>query len=175
MTSTRNYDAHTTAIDEKWNRNEHGGRIRANHPSRHDLQAIPIGENARLDVFWKHLDIGLGPAFSVVINDEEILRVDCFGPDDGHMHVAFFMPEKGTNRLYFPENTRSEQIDRGLFEINRNLRYYLDRMVDPDIRAFEPDAERLASATMEAREILKAFLDRVETPDSTPAVSRPSG
>lgn len=161
------------AVDQQWDRNEHGGRIRANHASRHDIRSIPIGDDARLDIFWKHLDIGYGPAVSVVIHGEEILRVDCFGPDDGHMHVAFFMPDEGTSRLYFPENTRAEQIDRGLFEINRNLRYYLDRAVNARIRATRLDPARIEEAAAEAGRIMTGFLDRVESPDTsaTPAAS----
>lgn len=145
----------------KWTMNHHGGKIGANHPSRHDLQAVPLGGDAHLNVYWKQLDIGHGPAVSVVVHEEEILRVDCFGPDDGHMHAAFFMPGSGENRLYFPENTREAQIERAVFEITTNLRYYLDRAVDPRIRAVELDSDRVADAAEEARRIMMGYLQGV--------------
>ncbi|NNF04124.1 MAG: hypothetical protein HKN17_06630 [Rhodothermales bacterium] len=155
----------------KWIMNRHGGRIRADHASRHDLQSIPMGENARLDVYWKHLEIGLGPAVSVVIRGEEILRIDCFGVDDGHMHTAVFMPGSGESRLYFPENTRREQIDRAVFEIARNLRYWMDRAVDPGVRAVTLHPNRIKSAAADARRIMTAYLERVdERPAQSPAV-----
>lgn len=148
----------------KWSTNRHGGRIRANPPSRHDLQVVPMGDDARLDVYWKDLDIGTGPAVSLVVRGEELLRIDCFGPDDGHMHAAFFMPAGGEGRLYFPENTREEQIDRAVFEITRNLRYYLDRAVDPKVRETRLDPERVDAAAQEARRIMTGFLENVPTP-----------
>ncbi|WP_461052814.1 hypothetical protein [Spirosoma arcticum] len=57
---------------------------------RRDLCRIPLTEQAFIDVFWKALPIGRGPAASVVVQDQEILRFDCFGPGGGHLHASLF-------------------------------------------------------------------------------------
>jgi len=74
----------------KWMTNEHGGRLFPDPASRNDLTRIPIDNNSYIEVFWKMLEYGRGPAVSFFIKEEEILRVDCSGSARGHLHAAFF-------------------------------------------------------------------------------------
>ena len=93
--------------------------------ARQDLHRIPITGHAFIDVFWKKLPIGRVPAASVVIHNQEVLRVDCFGPGKGHLHASLFQQVPAPElRLFFPETTIREQIDRSVFEVTRNLYYY---------------------------------------------------
>jgi hypothetical protein len=145
----------------RWSADRHRGQMRPLYETRRDLQRIPMGDDARLEVFWKDLEIGRGPAVSVFVCDEEILRIDCFGPGSGHMHAAFFLPAEGEDRLFLPEPTIREQIRRAEFEIARNLEYYRCRVSNPAIRDLTLDADRIADAAAEAGRVMTAFIDEV--------------
>jgi len=140
-----------------WSENRHKGRLRPNYEVRNDLRRISAGEGVRIEVFWKDLPIGRGPAASVFMLDEEILRFDCFGADDGHMHAAYFLPVRGESRLRLRETTVEAQIDRTVFEIEHNLDYYQARNADPQIRQLQVDRERLHRAMTHARKLMCEF------------------
>lgn len=111
---------------------------------RHDLKRIPLADDAFIDVFWKALPIGRGPAASVVVHDQEVLRFDCFGPGKGHLHASFFQQTLAPElRLFFSEPTIRQQIDRAAFEVTRNLYYYTQRSPYAAVRRFRVDDERL--------------------------------
>jgi hypothetical protein len=78
-----------------------------------------------LEVFWARVPgVGGGPAASLFVLGEEILRMDCFGGAIGHMH---FNPEQARlttgweePRIYFGPGTIPDHIARGVFELKTN-------------------------------------------------------
>jgi hypothetical protein len=126
---------------------------------RRDVRRIDGGPGLEFEVFWKKITgVGRGPACSVVVAGEEVLRLDCFGPGDGHLHADFFMlaPE-GEERLFFGEDTVPAQIERAVFEIKRNLPYYTARSRWPPARDFKADPVRLEAALAQVRTTLLEF------------------
>jgi hypothetical protein len=126
---------------------------------RRDVRRIDAGPGLEFEVFWKKITgIGRGPACSVLVAGEEVLRLDCFGPGDGHLHADFLMlaPE-GEDRLFFGEDTVPAQIERALFEIRRNLPYYTARSRWPPARTFKADPARLEAALAQVRTTLLGF------------------
>jgi hypothetical protein len=145
-----------------WGGNHHGGQMRPEYASRNDLQSIPIGESARLEVFWKKLKYGKGPAVSLFIFEEEILRIDCFGKGAAHMHAAFFLPGKGESRLFMPEKTIEDQIDRAKYELTRNYRYYQCRACNPKIRNLELEKESIELASQKAADLMNGYHNAIK-------------
>jgi hypothetical protein len=144
-----------------WGGNHHRGQMTPGYASRNDLQTIPIDESARLEVFWKNRTNGKGPAVSLFILEEEILRIDCFGIGLAHMHAAFFLPEKGEKKLFMPEKTVEDQIDRAKYELTRNYRYYQCRACNPMIRNLKLDDESIRQASQKAADLMNGFLATV--------------
>jgi hypothetical protein len=134
----------------------------AKFPSRRDLKIFPISPEAELHAFWKVLPIGRGPAFSLFIDQDEILRFDCFGKDEGHFHAHF---EGGwhasQSRIYFFEASESAQIDRVEFELLNNLDYFLQRHPWSRIRGTQLDRAGLETACAAASEQARFFLRTV--------------
>ncbi len=139
----------------------HYGRMQPDVLSRQDACQIPISLQAYLEVFWKDLPHGTGPAVSLFIKNEEILRIDCFGPEVGHLHTGFFMPSSGECRLRLPEKDRAAQINRAVFEICHNWHYYQDRILIPSIRQYKLEQKQVEKAALEARELMFQFLREV--------------
>jgi hypothetical protein len=135
------------------------GRVDQVFRARRDLLRIAVQDGLVIDVFWKSLPIGRGPALSVFVCGEEFARFDCFGPDRGHFHLALFTPASvREHRLKFGERTATDQISRAIFEIDRNLAYYLERAANPAIRTFEVHRENLLAALPNAESKMREFL-----------------
>jgi hypothetical protein len=145
----------------RWSLNRHQGCLRPDASSRRDLETIPINENAHLEVFWKDLKIGKGPAVSLFILGNEILRIDCFGPGDAHLHATFFQPTGGESRLFMGEPTIEEQIARARFELCRNFRYYQWRDSRKAVRRVQIHPSDMERAYAQACEIMHRFLSEV--------------
>lgn len=126
-----------------WTLKRHGGIMLPIYDCRNDLKTLHVQDGMKLEVFWKDLPHGRGPALSVFILDQEILKFDCFGPEDGHYHTPCFDPSKTESRLFMPESTIEAQIQRTRFEIMRNLAYYQSRATDKRVRRFVPDLSAL--------------------------------
>lgn len=126
---------------------------------RRDVRRIDAGPGLELEVFWKKIaGVGRGPACSVLVAGEEVLRLDCFGPGDGHLHAdSLMLAPEGQERLFFGEDTVPAQIERALFEIRRNLPYYTARSRWPPARAFRADPVRLEAALAQVRTTLLEF------------------
>jgi hypothetical protein len=126
---------------------------------RRDVRRIDAGPGLELEVFWKRIPgVGRGPACSVLVAGEEVLRLDCFGPGDGHLHAdSLMLAPEGEDRLFFGEDTVPAQIERALFEIRRNLAYYTARSRWPPARAFKADPVRLEAALAQVRTTLLGF------------------
>lgn len=138
------------------------GRIGDAYPARRDVASIPVQPEVELRVCWKQLEIGHGPAASLFVLGDEVLRFDCFGAGRGHYHAELVQPERATGRIYFPERSVEEQIERSLFELTRNLAYYLQRNPRRDVRRFCVDPAALEQACAEARRRMLAYLETVD-------------
>ncbi|MBU1101625.1 MAG: hypothetical protein KKA84_14590 [Bacteroidetes bacterium] len=145
----------------KWLTNHHPGQLFPTPSTRKDIQRIPIDDNSYLEVFWKILEFGTGPAVSLFINKEEILRIDCSGPGTGHLHAAFFLPWEGEVRLFLPEKTCSLQIERAVFEITHNWNYYHSRVANASVRSVRLNVNKIEDAAKIAGQKMHVLLDTV--------------
>ena len=135
------------------------GRLDRDYPERRDLLRITVQQGLVIDVFWKSLTIGKGPALSLFVCGDEFAKFDCFGPGNGHCHLALFTPAGvRQHRIQFGERTVAGQIGRTIFEIDKNLGYYLERAASPAIRKFELQREKLLAALPKAETRMREFL-----------------
>lgn len=133
--------------------------MRPDFSVRNDRVDLPLGDEAYVQVYWKQLKFGKGPACSLFILGEEILRIDCFGNGAGHFHAAFFLPGKGENRFWMRESTVAEQVERAHFELYRNYRYYQCRVPNPEVRAYHIEPELMKEVSQQAFEIMSSYVD----------------
>ena len=125
---------------------------------------MTVQEGLVIDVFWKSLQFGKGPALSVFIGGEEFAKFDCFGPDKGHFHLALFTPFPTSQyRIWFSEDLVAEQISRTIFEIENNLDYYLERAANPVSRNFELQQDKLLEVLPKIETRMRQFL--LEVPE----------
>ena len=68
---------------------------------KHDLVEYPIQDNVRLESYWRDDAGGRGPAASLFVYDDEIMRFDCFGGDNGHCH--FNLRQTRGRRWMYPD------------------------------------------------------------------------
>ena len=119
---------------------------------RQDVLRYEIQPSASLEVFWKVLTIGRGPAVSLYVHGEEVLKIDCFGEGKGHYHV------------------NARQWSRELPGIvQRNAFVYLQQNDDPRIRRFVLDPARLREATERMKATMLEYMRRVPQADSREA------
>ncbi len=107
-----------------------------------------------LETFWIDRPDGAagwdkGPSAILVVHGSEILKFDCYGNPTGHYHIAASLPLGIRNglgsRLWFPEATAEQQVDRSIFELKRNLAQYLKRHPRAKVRNTRISKERLAA------------------------------
>ena len=110
---------------------------------------VPIQPAVFLEVYWVGMSFGWGPGASLTIHDQEILRFDCFGGNQGHLHARSRGGIGG--RLYFEEGTVESHIERAIFELKRNLNWYLAFSENPKITNIKIDPVRLCEATDQMR------------------------
>ena len=119
-----------------------------------DVVIYPVQDHAYVAVYWKDLPIGKGPCASLYVYDKEILKFDCFGEGRGHYHTHMnqsSLVRNGEERLYFYERTIEDQVERSIFEIQKNAAYHLQRNYDPRITFFKLDPSRLEAVCREAK------------------------
>ena len=119
-----------------------------------DVVIYPVQDHAYVAVYWKDLPIGKGPCASLYVYDKEILKFDCFGEGRGHYHTHMNQPSlvrNGEERLYFYEKTIENQVERSIFEIQKNAAYHLQRNHDPRITFFKLDLPHLEAVCREAK------------------------
>ncbi|UHD15893.1 hypothetical protein [Thiocapsa bogorovii] len=132
----------------------------------------------RLAVYWSDVPgVGTGPSASLYVLEEEILRLDCFGGQDGHLHVN---PEQydlytrfsgHTPRIYFPPGSRQEHVERAAFELRRNAVAAARMSPIERIRACPLAEEDLASAAESMRRIMSRMLTE-HLPEAGQAIAR---
>ena len=128
---------------------------------KHDLVEYPIQANVRLEAYWRDDAGGRGPAASLYVHDDEIMRFDCFGGDNGHCH--FNLRQTRGRRWMYPRGSFREHIQQSLFDLRNNLGFCLQTHQDERVQAVQVDAESLeqASRAMEAQ--LLKFADKLAT------------
>jgi hypothetical protein len=126
-------------------------------PVRRDLCVLPIQDHVQLEVYWKVLAIGKGPAVIFRAHGREIMKFDCFGEGKGHYHVA---PKWGV-RIYFEETSASEQIARAAHELRCNAQRCLILQSDERIRKTTLNNKSLAMAIEQARSRMAYFLNEI--------------
>ncbi len=137
-----------------------------------DLRVISVQEGVRLEVYWNTNPLGPGPAASLFVLDEEVLRVDCFGGKTGHMHINPVQANlplawETTPRYFFPPDTVEGHIDRSLFELTTNTPAALKTNQLARIRNFPIQKKSLTDAALEMKaymyELLEGHGDAAET------------
>jgi hypothetical protein len=118
---------------------------------RRDVVKIDIQANAYVLVYHKFLDIGSGSSIGLYIHNTEYLKFDCFGLRKGHYHV---FNKKNDDRIYFTEQTVSEQIDKSVDELTNNIEKYLALSPNRKIRDFVFDKDQLTTKIAEAKQIM---------------------
>ncbi len=113
-------------------------------------------------VYWADVPgVGSGPGASLYVQAEEVMRLDCFGSHMGHMHIN---PEQGhlmyrhgehmTARLYFPEGSREEHVERATFEMRNNAFVALQMNALPMIQKHKLDKNDLMQATAQMHQAM---------------------
>lgn len=110
----------------------------------------------------------LGPAVFLVVHGSEILKFDCYGTPVGHYHAATPYPHgirRGlAGRIWLPEATIEEQIDRAIFELCRNANYHLRTHPRRKVRDTVLDEQRLAAVCAEMRVKMLGDVERLLAP-----------
>src|SRR5438552_16915510 len=102
---------------------------------RRDVEWIHVQPDVDLEVYWKVLPIGKGPAISLYAFGFQILKFDCFGATDGHFHLFLVCPSPTSeDRIWLPEPNATAQVERAIFELKRNAPDYLQRHADERVR-----------------------------------------
>jgi hypothetical protein len=125
---------------------------------RFDLVRLPVQDGVHIEVYWRSDDQGQGPAASLYVKGVEVLRLDCFGGDQGHMHIN----AKGrvAKRWYFPEGTVADHIERANFELGTNVEACLRLNQDPGIAHLNLDPKEMKVVATEARRLLLELAGR---------------
>lgn len=129
-----------------------------------DRRKISPQEDVELWVYWSDVpNVGRGPSASLFVLREEVLRLDCFGGSEGHMHLN---PEQQrfsgrvTARLYFQDGSRAEHVDRVAFELIANTDAALKSNGLSRVRNFPIDQNALADASNQMRLLMQELLER---------------
>lgn len=124
---------------------------------------------AQLAVYWVDTaGVGSGPTASLYVYEEEVLRLDCFGDDRGHMHFnpqqceLFSGESNETIRIYFPVGSRKDHVDRAAFELQRNVPTALQMNGLARIRNYQLKKVELALAAEQMHQIMMTLLQEDE-------------
>jgi hypothetical protein len=129
---------------------------------RHDVEWIRVQPDVDFEVYWKVLPIGKGPALSLYAFGFQILKFDCFGATDGHFHLFLGWPSPATeDRIWLPEPSGTAQVERAIFELRRNVPYYLQRHSDERVRQLHLESATWSTACTQARDKMLHLLSTV--------------
>ena len=130
--------------------------------TRRDVEWIRVQPDVALKVYWKDLPIGKGPAVSLYVFEFQILRFDCFGARDGHFHLLLGWPSPASeDRIWLPEPNATAQVERTVFELAKNVTYYLQRHNDERVRSLHLEPASWSAACTQARDKMLHFLRNV--------------
>lgn len=113
-------------VDELTHRRSQRERRENRDDGAWDLSWIDVTPFCRIAVFWSVVPgVGSGPSASVYVHESEVMRLDCFGGNEGHMHlnpaqVQALRPARDP-RVYFEPGDRTTHVQRAQFELSTNL------------------------------------------------------
>lgn len=141
-----------------------------------DVETLVPQPEVRIVTYWSDVPgAGRGPSASVHVLDFEVLRLDCFGDDRGHMHLNpdLFRLWTGRSRLrlFFPAGDRRSHVARAAFELATNLEAAKHMNPIGAIRRVALDRAKLATAAAEMERRMIALLEAHEPEASTRAGS----
>ncbi len=136
-------------------------RAKAPKAARRDIVHFHLADDAYFEVFWKVLGHGQGPAVSLYIASEEVLKFDCYGDGSGHYHTQLLKPGACSTVLMLPERTVAAQIDRAIFEMTDNLAWYLERHPLKAVRQFKVERQHLNRVLAQVKAQLLLYQARV--------------
>ncbi len=126
---------------------------------KHDLVEYPIQDNVRLEVYWRDDAGGRGPAASLYVYDDEIMRFDCFGSDNGHCH--FNLRQTRGRRWMYPVGSFRDHIQQSLFDLRTNLTFCLQTHQDERVQSVEVAQEKLEHVSRQMEVQLLKFADEL--------------
>jgi len=127
---------------------------------KHALVEYPIQDNVRLEMYWRDDAGGRGPAASLYVYDDEIMRFDCFGGDNGHCH--FNLRQTRGRRWMYPKGSFQDHIQQSLFDLRNNLNFCLQTHQDERIQEMQIVQESLEQALPQMEAQLLAFADKLQ-------------
>jgi hypothetical protein len=131
-----------------------------------DFMIARIQPHAYLVAFWKNLDNGIGPGFSLYVYDQEVLRYDCFGGEAGHYHV---MGLSGGAIVAPLENiSRKRQVEQSIADLPSASLKYLSAHCVPRIRAFKLDNKKADEVSEQVQRWMLEVLDRSPQLETAP-------
>ena len=149
---------------------------RLTRPTVKDIHSHSIREGLFVHVYRLVEPTGPGLGVSVVAFTDEVMRFDCFGASDGHMHLNI-KQNRGypgsVARLYFREQTIQEQIERSCFELEHNLSYALKTNASSRLRRLQLQPAELQGAVSFMRDTMNSVLIRYEPELSTRLADSP--
>jgi hypothetical protein len=136
-------------------------RKRSSQSNDHrDPAFIAVTPQLTFETYWKDVEAGKGPAVIVWFDYRKIVKFDCFGKGRGHYHVALpALARKPVefDRIFLPEETIEAQIERAVFELRRNLRYYLANCPYRSARRVVIADEALLPAVGQVHELMHKY------------------
>lgn len=118
---------------------------------RRDVVRYPIQTDVYLETYWKIFGLGQGPSLIFYAYGNEVLKFDCYA-GKGHCHIQLVTQTPGCeDRLALREQTVEEQIERAIFEVTRNLTYWIQRHPSPKVNYLKVDRKKLQEAVQEAK------------------------
>ena len=138
---------------------------RLTRPTVTDVHSYSMRKGIFVHVYWLVEPTSPGPAASIVVFNDEIMRFDCLGRSMGHMHLNIKQIRGypgSVARLYYREQTIEEQIERSCFELEHNLSYALKTNASARIRGLQIQTTELQNAVSFLRDAMNSVLERHE-------------
>lgn len=127
---------------------------------KHDLVEYPIQDNVLLQAYWRDDAGGRGPAASLYVYDDEIMRFDCFGGYNGHCH--FNLRQTRGRRWMYPKGSFQDHIQQSLFDLRTNLTFCLRTHQDEHIQETQIVQESLEQAACKMETYLLELADKLQ-------------
>ena len=127
---------------------------------KNDLVEYPIQEDVLLQLYWRDDAGGRGPAASLYVYDDEIMRFDCFGGDNGHCH--FNLRQTRGRRWMYPEGSFEDHIQQSIFDLQTNLMFCLKTHQDTQVQEIQIVGESLEHAARKMETYLLELADKLQ-------------
>ena len=152
-------------------------RSRRASPNCSDPRSRRIAEHVVLDVYWLDFQGRSGPAASLYVYDDEVLRFDCFDGDAAHLHAnrkqSRAFASEASVQLLFPPGSFEGHIERACFELTSNLPHYLARNFSPRVRRTQLDPAAMVAAADFLRVEMQTLLRQHDSGNKPSDVAEP--